>query len=225
MPWRYENVANRVALRDSGKRELDEQAEWCREREKEEDAVILELKNAEKDVAATGEISQQLKQRIFAMMPGFESIWSEIETATQENLNEPAALSKMFRKLSPAERSSMVASIVVKREINFLEQLRHWRYSSVTEIATGQQVIPDREVLDKILRYGTMTERNLGACPRSTRTLTKGPQRRSRSGSCERTSDALMRNYETKPRSSLLSTQALERLAECPRILSSHCGA
>jgi hypothetical protein len=31
--WRYEN-ANRVALRDFRRRELDDQAEWCKERDK-----------------------------------------------------------------------------------------------------------------------------------------------------------------------------------------------
>jgi hypothetical protein len=33
--WRYENATNRVALRNLGRRELIEQAEWCEERDKE----------------------------------------------------------------------------------------------------------------------------------------------------------------------------------------------
>jgi hypothetical protein len=44
--WRYENAMNRVALRCLGRRELAEQAEWCEERDKEEDVIILELKRA-----------------------------------------------------------------------------------------------------------------------------------------------------------------------------------
>jgi hypothetical protein len=58
--WRYENAMNRVALRDFGRRELAEQAEWCKERDKVEEAVILELQNAAKGIEATGEISQEI---------------------------------------------------------------------------------------------------------------------------------------------------------------------
>ena len=72
--WRYENVTNRVALRDIGRRELREQAEYCKTLEKEEEAVILQLQDAMKQIEAAGEISQELKQRMFATMPGFESI-------------------------------------------------------------------------------------------------------------------------------------------------------
>jgi hypothetical protein len=72
--WRYENAMNRVALRLFGKRELAEQAEWCKERDKEEETVILQLQSAAQEIEETGEISEKLKQRIFAMDPGFESI-------------------------------------------------------------------------------------------------------------------------------------------------------
>src|ERR1022692_1380495 len=59
--WRYENAMNGVALRDLGRRELAEQAEWCKERDKEEEPVILQLRSAQKELRATGEISQERK--------------------------------------------------------------------------------------------------------------------------------------------------------------------
>jgi hypothetical protein len=159
--WRNENVVNRVALRDFGRRELGEQAEYCKTLDKEEEDVILQLQSAKKEIEVTGEISQELKQRIFAMMPGFESIWWAIERSAQERLKEPA-VSKIFRKLSPQEHSSVLASHAVTRGIDFLEQLGQWRWISVREIAIGQHVVPNRDALDKILRYEGAIQRELG---------------------------------------------------------------
>jgi hypothetical protein len=159
--WRYENATNRVALRDFGRRELAEQAEWCKERDKEEEAIILQLQSAEKEIEATGEISQELKQRIFAMDPWFESIWKAIELVAQQRLKEPT-ISKMFRKLKPRERSSVLASHIVTNGIGLLEELAQSRAAAVHEIAVAQHVIPKGEALDKILRYEAAIERQLG---------------------------------------------------------------
>src|SRR5205814_4625431 len=84
--WRYENVTNRVALRDIGRRELREQAEYCKTLEKEEEAVILQLQDAMKQIEAAGEILQELKQRMLATMPGFDAIWTAIVKGVQEIL-------------------------------------------------------------------------------------------------------------------------------------------
>ena len=46
--------------------------------------------------------------------------------------------------------------------IKFLEELGRYRTTGVIEVAIAQHVIPDREVLDRILRYETAIERNLG---------------------------------------------------------------
>jgi hypothetical protein len=37
------------------------------------------LHGAKKEIEDTGEVSRELKQRIFAMMPGFEALWSSTE--------------------------------------------------------------------------------------------------------------------------------------------------
>src|SRR6266566_3894034 len=102
--WRYENVTNRVALRDIGRRELREQAEYCKTLEKEEEAVILQLQDAMKQFEAAGEISQELKQRMFATMPGFEAIWPAIEKGGEEIL-KTAVLSKIVQESSVRERT------------------------------------------------------------------------------------------------------------------------
>jgi len=158
--WRYENVTNRVALRDIGRRELREQAEYCKTLEKEEEAVILQLQDAMTQIEAAGEISQELKQRMFATMPGFEAIWPAIEKGGEEML-KTAVLSKIVQESSVRERASAVALGTAIVGVHFVQELARMREHSVTEIAVAQHVIPNREVLDKILRYETTIERNL----------------------------------------------------------------
>jgi hypothetical protein len=162
--WRYENAMNRVALRDLGRRELVEQAEWCKERDKEEDAIIQELQRAAEEIQETQEFPkdwEELKQRIFAIEPKFEPVWKLLESAAQEKLATPA-ISKLSKQLDPKERSVLLAIFTVKSAVIVLEELRHSRNTSVREIAIAQHVIPNSDALDKILRYETTIERQLG---------------------------------------------------------------
>jgi hypothetical protein len=98
--WRYENAMNRVALRDFGRKELAEQAEWCKERDKEEDLILQELKRAAEVIQETHEFPkdwEELKQRIFAMEPKFEPAWKSLECAAQERLATPG-ISKLSKR-------------------------------------------------------------------------------------------------------------------------------
>jgi|SRR5271169_1345902 len=159
--WRHENAANLVARRDFVRRELAEQEEYCKERDKEEEAVILQLQNAKKEIEETGEISQELKQRIFALMPGLEGLWLALDKAAQERILEERDVSRMFQKLSPQERSWVLGMYTVTNGIVFLEQLGKRRWINVTEAAVGQHAIPNHEALDKLLRYETTADRSL----------------------------------------------------------------
>jgi hypothetical protein len=162
--WRYENATNRVALRNLGRRELAEQAEWCGERDKEEDAIIQELKKAAEEIQKTQESPkdwEDLKQRIFVIEPKFEPVWRSLECTAQERLAEPT-ISKLSNQLDPKLRSSLLAMFTVRSAIIVLEELRDSRNTSVREIAIAQHVIPNSDALDKILRYETAIERQLG---------------------------------------------------------------
>jgi hypothetical protein len=162
--WRYENAMNHVALRDLGRRELVEQAEWCKERDKEEDVIIQELQRAAEEIQETQEFPkgwEELKQRIFAIEPKFEPVWKLLESAAQERLATPA-ISKLSKQLDPKERSVLFAIFTVKSAVIFLEELRDSRNTSVREIAIAQHVIPNSDALDKVLRYETTIERQLG---------------------------------------------------------------
>ena len=68
----------------------------------------------------------------------------------------------MYRKLKPKEFSSALASHIVRHEIRLLEELAQSRGAAFNEIAIAQHVIPNGDALDKVLRYETTIERQLG---------------------------------------------------------------
>jgi hypothetical protein len=158
--WRHENAVSLIARRDFVRRELAEQEEYCKERDKEEEALILQLQSAKKELDDTGEISQELKQRIFALIPRFEALWLALEKAAQERVKE-LGLSRAFQKLSPQERSVILATYTVTNAIALHEQLGNRRWTNVRETAIGQHAIPNREALDRLLRYETTIDRSL----------------------------------------------------------------
>jgi hypothetical protein len=152
--WRYENAVNLAARRDFVRRELAEQAEYCKERDKEEQAIVLQLQSAQKEIEDTGEISQELKQRILGLVPEFEALWSTFHLAAQRRVKELDA-SKMFQKLSPEWQSWVLSMLAVRTAISTFEELSSQRWTNVVEVAVGQHVIPHREILDKLLLYET----------------------------------------------------------------------
>ena len=157
---RYENAVNRVALRTLGSRELQEKAEFCKTRDEQETAVILLLQSAMKEIEVTGELSQELKQRMFGTMPRLEVIWPTVEELAQKTLD--LDLSEISRELDAKECASALALCTASIGIKCLEGQKQLREAAVTEIAIGQHVIPSSEALDKLLRYETATERSLG---------------------------------------------------------------
>jgi hypothetical protein len=146
---------------DLGRRERAEQAEWCKQRDKEEDAIRQQLQRAAEQIEETGEFSEEVKRKIFSIEPKFASIWKLIEDNAQDALAQPP-IAKLSEKLSPEERSSLLALFTMKSGMIYLEQLGQWRSTSVQEIAVAQHVIPNADVLDKVLRYETTIERQLG---------------------------------------------------------------
>jgi hypothetical protein len=151
---------NLAARRDVVRRELDYQEPYCKQKDNEEQAVLLELENAKKEIEEIGEVSVERKQRIFAIMPGFEVVWSGLEKIAEKRVNEPD-VSKTFRKLSPQWRSWVVAMHIVSAAIACLQPMSARRWTNVLEAAVGQHAIANTEVVDKILRYEAMAERSL----------------------------------------------------------------
>jgi hypothetical protein len=159
--WRYENAVNLAARRDFVRAELSEQEPYCKGRDKEEEDVILQLQSAKKEIEDTGQVSQELKHRIFVMMPELEAVWSVLDEAAQKRVGEPD-VSKRFRKASPRMRSWILAMYTVTHGIALLQDLGKQRWTNVTEVAIGQHAIPNDDALDKILRYEAAIDRQLG---------------------------------------------------------------
>ena len=159
--WRYENAVNLAARRDFVGRELKEQAQYCEKLDKEDKAIIGELQNARKEIEDTGQVSQELRQRIFAISPGFEAFWAGLEKDAEQWM-EDADVSKVFGKLKPQKRTQLRDIYTVAQAMALLETLPQRRGINVIETAIGQHAIPHREALDKILRYEAAVNRDLG---------------------------------------------------------------
>lgn len=159
--WRYENAMNCVALQASAGRELATQRELCKQQDKKDQTMILQLKTAADEIEEKGEISREMKDRIFAIDPGIESMWESMESEPEEKMGDPTT-SKMCQDLSSEERSSIRAASTVYLRIDFIEQVARLRSSADRENAIAKHVIPDNYALDRLLRYENTIERQLG---------------------------------------------------------------
>jgi hypothetical protein len=112
------------------------------------------------EIETTREVPQDLKQKVIAIWPKFEPFWSSIERVTQDSRRDPH-FSKLLQNATPEERPLAEAVFSFLVAIGFIEHLGNSRAIGVIEIATAQYVIPDREGLDRILRYEAAVERSL----------------------------------------------------------------
>ena len=156
--WRYENAVNLAARRDCVRTELDYQQPYCEELDRQEQAVILQLQAAKKEIEETGAVSQEVKQRIFSTMPLMEKLWSAFDKKAPEWVKVPE-VSRAFR--TPQSRAQAIAMYPVRMAMACIEPLSARRWTNEWETAIGQQAIPNSDVVDKILRYETTIERSL----------------------------------------------------------------
>lgn len=158
--WRYENAINLAARRDYVSRELAEQAEYCKQQDKEEEAIVIELEKAEKEIDETGRISEELKLRIVSLLPEFDSLWEAFHCVARIRAMQPD-VSKKFQKLGADLKSKVLATLAARAGISCFKQCSSDRLINVIETAFGQYAIPDREALDKLLRYETTIDKAL----------------------------------------------------------------
>jgi hypothetical protein len=157
--WRYENAVNLVARRKLDTEKLPLQIAYCQKQGQEEAAVILLLQGMQKEIEDAGQISQALKQQIFALMPGLEGIWLAFDKDAQERAKVLDAPEK-FENLSSQTRSLIVASATVTNLIAFVENLSKRRWSDLKEVTIGLEAIPGGVPLDCLLRYGAGNDRS-----------------------------------------------------------------
>jgi hypothetical protein len=160
--WRHENAVIHIGVRDFARQEIAYQEEYLQKLETEGAAILLELRNAKNTIELTGgTLPEDLKPRIFAIDPKFESIWSGFERNAEEELKAFIA-SKKLPEPSPEEHSSVVSRIILSRAIGFLELLDKITGVGVRENAIAQHLVPKRDEGDRLFRCETSNERNLG---------------------------------------------------------------
>jgi hypothetical protein len=160
--WRYENAASHIGVRDFARQEIAYQEEYLQKLRTEQGAMLLELRNAKNALELTGgTLPPDLKQRIFAINPKFESIWSGFERIAREE-SKALITSKKSPELSPEQHSSVESLIILSRVIGFLELEDKITGVGVMENAIARHLIPNGETGDRLLRYETTIERNLG---------------------------------------------------------------
>lgn len=158
--WRYENAINLAARRDFLPAEMREQGEYCEERDREERALIAQLQIAKHEIEDLGQLSHETKQRIFAMEPNLEGMWSVLDTVVEIRTEEVGA-KKKSGKLTPQQLSWIRDLYKVTALTALVGSLSLPRWTKVREIAVGRHAIPSDEALDRILRYETTIERFL----------------------------------------------------------------
>lgn len=160
--WRFENAICHIGVRDFARQEIAYQDEFIQELRRKDDAILIELRNAKNAIEVTGGgLPQDLKQRIFTIDPKFETIWCAIERNVEDELKALTA-SKKLPEPSPEEYSLATSRIILMRAIAFLEGMVKRTGVGVTENALAQHLVPKREEGDRLLRYETSIERNLG---------------------------------------------------------------
>ncbi len=158
--WRYENAENLAARRNSCNPELDQERTFCDERSKAERAAIALLQRVIEQIKDTGQVSDELKQQIFAIMPELEALWSELDNHAKVRTEQVEVVegSQTLSRLKDAWSRDMCT---VTMMMALLEPLSGRRLTNVAETTVGLSAIPNSEALDRLLRYETTIERQL----------------------------------------------------------------
>jgi len=162
--WRYENAQLWPALvevADTGRR-LDRV--FCSEY-----GTLLPrlLKNAVAEIRASGHISDDLREQICGMDPSFREIWISLENTVEHNkgLARREAMALLAGSTLPDSLRESAATIataaVTNLAINYLEHRGQQNIQLVADVARDHHLIPESEVVDKIVRYETAIDRAL----------------------------------------------------------------
>ena len=157
---RYENAANRVAMRDIARKELAHQWKYGDERDAEEKEFILQLEKLSDELGAEDEVPTDLRERLLALRPEFGPMWPLIENGAQELLNKPH-FARLAEEYGPEERPRGLVILMIEIAKSYVGHLGEIRRRNVTEVAYDQHAIPDSDALNRMLRYEAAIERNL----------------------------------------------------------------
>jgi hypothetical protein len=159
--WRYENSENHSSVfREVGKQEELDKA--CQRQVEEAEAILLGLQNMIDEVSAASELPPDLKDRFFVLTSSKEQDWQNHEYIAEIALKKKESELELPPILSTREsRRRRLAYSPLLVAHNFYEGRRRAKPFTM-KFTLGQHIIPKGDALDKILRYDTAIDRNLG---------------------------------------------------------------
>jgi hypothetical protein len=139
-----------------------------------EKSLTLLLEGAEKEIEASGEISSELQEKL-AADPSFRDRWTQLQATVKQKHDEvvgqlaqeagtSSVVAKRLISLSPdtqAEHASAVALETMKRAKKSIEYQAEQKFESMMNLVFDRAAIPNRDGLDKLLRYEAAIERDL----------------------------------------------------------------
>jgi hypothetical protein len=158
--YRYENAMNGKDQREVVQRKLAEDDRCYKPLEENEKAVLQLLESSRDEIRFAGQISQELRTKVFALMPESQARWPDLERLAERAMNQ-SVLSKIKAKPDQRRNASVKALLTVDIFIEEIGESAKLRNAFLTELAVAQHVIPMSDALDKILRYETSIERSL----------------------------------------------------------------
>lgn len=159
--WRYENAVTHIAVRDFARQDIAYQEEYLLKKDREAKEILAHLKAAKNEIEPTGgTLTDDLRQKVFAIDQRFASILSDVEQVAQDELNGFIASGRV-PELNPEQHAHMVSLLTLIRAIGMLEELNKSGWCGVLENATARHFVPNRDEGERLLRYETSIDRNL----------------------------------------------------------------
>jgi len=145
-----------------GAKELEQFERDCKARDQEREATIRGLENMVAELSVAREVPPDLKQRFFALTSLNEQHWQRFDEMGEEWLKAKASRDPELAGILPTrEGSPGRASRTLQAAIDWYEVQSQSATPIGMKMAFGHYVIPDRDDLDKLLRYETTIERSL----------------------------------------------------------------
>jgi hypothetical protein len=115
------------------------------------------------ELSVASEVPPDLKDRFFVLTSAKEQNWQGMEELAQDHLKEGESGDPDYASFlsNPETRRKTLAVRTLQVAIASYELQRQSATPNDMKVARGQYVIPNRDALEKILRYETTIERSL----------------------------------------------------------------
>lgn len=151
--WTYENAANHVAIDHSSCKKAVPETETTWGKMGDTDGPAIEkLRNLKIKGEFTEERLSDFKRQLFAESPFIKKSWPLWEEAAAETYSEQS---------SYQEGTTVPLSLIIEAGLRSLQVFRELRNDYLPRVAIEQNVIPNQEALDRILRYEAASDRSL----------------------------------------------------------------